>query len=110
MTKDEFDRLLPLKVQHVVACCPICWDVLFIDECSIWTEDESGQMRIHLEESSISVDCVTAPDIGSEEWDEWFRGHWSMPYADWLPVEQKVKAWLARELENPDMLKYLGIH
>ena len=108
MTKDEFDRLLPLKVPHVIAACPICGDVLYIDECSEWIEDVNEQMRIDLECSSIHIDCVTAPDPDSEEWEEWFQGHWSMPYADWLPVEQRVKEWLAEELRNPDILRWLG--
>lgn len=105
MTRDEFENLLPLKVPAVIAVCPICGDCVYIDGVDEWY-DEGDQMRLDAE-MGVSLDCGTEPDIESNEWDDWHRGHWSMPYVDWLPVQQKVARWLAAELVKPDMLQYL---
>ena len=107
MTRDEFDKLLPLKVPAVIAECPICSDVLFIDGVDEWY-DEGGQMRLD-PEMGVSLDCATEPDIDDPEWHDWHNGHWSMPYVDWLPVQQRVTRWLAAELVKPDCLRYLGV-
>ena len=30
------------------------------------------------------------PDFEDDDWDDWFHGHYSMPYVDWMPWEQRV--------------------
>jgi len=44
----------------------------------------------------ISLECVTEPDIDSDDWPAWHRHHWSMPYVDWLPVENRVLRWFQK--------------
>lgn len=111
MTRDEFDKLLPLKVPGVIAKCPICGDVLFIDGVDEWV-DEGGQMRLDPEWQDVSVNCATEPDIDSEDWEDWMSGHWSMPYVDWMPISKRVTEWLSEELIHPTlhlkMLMQLG--
>ena len=99
MTKDEFDELLPLSIPTRVAVCPICSSALYIDEVSEWHE-RNGQMRVAEDCAQVSFDCTTAPDIDSEDWRDWFAGHWSTPYIDWLPLERPVTRWLDRKLRD----------
>lgn len=106
MTKDQFGKLLPLKVPAVIAMCPICSDVLFIEGIDEWVED-GDQMRLDPEWQDVNVNCATEPDIDSEELEDWMSGHWSMPYVDWMPVSKRVTKWLSEELEKPDCLKQL---
>jgi hypothetical protein len=106
MTRDEFNRLLPLKAPAVIAVCPICGDCIYIDGVDEWYE-EDGQMRIDPQMGGVSLDCGSAPDIDSDDFDEWMNGHWSTPYIDWLPIQQKVTRWFAQELVQPDTLKHL---
>ena len=75
-----------IDVPRAVAACPICDEPIVIEEVSEW-ECENGKPI------SISIDCTTQPDIDSDEWWDWHRGHWSMPYVDWLPVEMLVLRW-----------------
>ena len=96
MTRDQFETLLPLKVPAVIAVCPICGDCIYIDGVDEWYE-EGNQMRID-PDMGVSLDCGSAPDIDDEDFDDFMRGHWSTPYIDWLPVQQKVTLWLAAEL------------
>jgi len=108
MTRDQFETLLPLKVPAVIATCPICGDCIYIDGVDEWYE-EGNQMRLD-PEMGVSLDCGSAPDIDEgdeDEWHDFMRGHWSTPYIDWLPVQQKVTLWLAAELVEPEMLRYL---
>lgn len=80
----------PIDVPRKVATCPICDAKIVVDEVHEW-ECESGKPV------GISVDCVTRPDIDSEEWPDWFNHHWrNMPYVYWLPVEQRVLQWFQK--------------
>lgn len=83
------DRTKPIPVPRKVAVCPICDADIWIDDISEW-ECEDGKPV------EISVDCVTEPDIDSDEWQDWFAQHWSMPYVDWLPVSTRVLRWFQR--------------
>jgi hypothetical protein len=67
--------------------CPICGSKVYIIEVNEWGTDEG-------EIVGAAFECETEPDIDSDEWEEWFHGHYSMPYVDWLPWENKVMTWL----------------
>ncbi len=99
MTKDDFDRLLPLSVPARVAHCPICASVIVIDEVQDWIESPSGHMILG-EHATVSVDCVSVPDIDDPDFDDFMRSHWSNPYTDWLPVQQIVAPWLRHWLRK----------
>jgi hypothetical protein len=85
-TLDISSRTTPIPVPREVAVCPICEADIEVEEVMEW-ECESG------EPMSIQVQCTTEPDIDGDEWWGWQRGHWSMPYVDWLPVENRVLEW-----------------
>lgn len=83
---DSKSRCTPIDVPSGVATCPICDAPIVIAEVMEWECDGGRPV-------SIALDCTTEPDMDSDEWDEWHRGHWSMPYVDWLPVRCRVLAW-----------------
>lgn len=99
MTKDTLDKMMPIKVPRKVAECPICGADVQIEEVMEWHEEQGGHMRVDLD-STVHFNCVTEPDIETDEWEDWHRGHWSMPYVDWLPLERPILYWLDRQLEN----------
>lgn len=70
--------------------CPICGDKLTLD-IDAWTSDYDGWKA---EDSGVHVSCVSEPDITDDDYEDWFDGHYQMPYVDWLPVDQKVYDWL----------------
>ncbi len=76
--------LLPLLAPEP---CPICGAKVYITGVDEW-ESVNGRI-VHFEH-----ECETEPDIDSDEWRDWFAGHWSMPYVDWLPWETRVQRWL----------------
>jgi len=78
-----------LEVPEEIAVCPICKAKLFV-YCEHWEEHPDGAWIA----ASINMECETEPDIDSEDWNDWFSGHYSMPYVDWLPVEQKLLVWI----------------
>lgn len=45
------------------------------------------------------LSCETEPDIGDDNYDEWMDEHYSMPYVDWLPIEDKVERWLKNKYD-----------
>lgn len=73
----------PLRIK---ARCPICGAPLLLNagegceliEGGIWIATE------------VSLECESEPDIDSDEWDAWHRWHYSQPYTDWLPLEQRI--------------------
>lgn len=85
-TIDTAARYTPIEVPPHVAKCPICGALIVIEEVRFWASKSGKQL-------SISVECTTEPDIDSDEWPDWHRGHWSMPYVDWLPVQNFVLKW-----------------
>lgn len=80
------DRQSPISVPSNVAMCPICGAPIVVADITEW-ESETGKPV------GISVECTTEPDIDSDEWEDWHKGHYSMPYVDWLPVENRVLTW-----------------
>jgi hypothetical protein len=40
--------------------------------------------------TEIQLHCTGEPDFSSPDWDDWHRWHYSMPYVDWLPLEQRL--------------------
>ena len=83
-----------VKSDHVfeipteVAVCPVCGGKLY-GQCDCWIEEEDG-WKIE----SINLDCEHEPEIDSDEWNEWFKGHYAHPYIDWLPVNIMVVKWV----------------
>lgn len=86
MIKTAEDIVLPAGL----FLCPICKAAIVVDEVSEWEEDDEGLMQAR----TVKINCITDPDIESDEWEDWFRGHWSMPYVDWLPLEETVTQWV----------------
>lgn len=84
------DRCRPIPVPRSVAACPICGADIVIEDVHEWETDGGKPV-------GISVECTTEPDIDSDDWPGWHRGHWNMPYVDWLPVEMRVLGWFQRE-------------
>lgn len=73
--------------------CPICDAPLSKIQARAWNQDADGTWFA----AEIEVDCTTEPDIDSDEWEEWFAGHYQTPYIDWLPLEQQILLWMRRE-------------
>jgi|GEM_PF-6715462 hypothetical protein len=88
-TLTDEDHGKPIPIPRTVATCPICDANIVIEEVHEW-ECEGGKPV------GISVQCVTEPDIDSDEWWPWHNHHWSMPYVDWLPVNNRVLRWFQR--------------
>lgn len=91
-TLDMSSSYKPIVVPRTIAVCPICGAKIVIEEIQEW-ECETGLPL------SISLECVTEPDIESARWPEWHQGHWSMPYVDWLPLELPVLHWLQKNFK-----------
>ena len=71
-----------------VACCPICGAPVLVGDFDEW-ETETGAVT----ECGFHIDCKNEPDEDDEEYDDWFNGHWSMPYVDWLPLQTRLYEW-----------------
>ena len=67
--------------------CPICGSKVYLVAVPCY-ETESGKAL------EIEYECVTEPEIDSDDWEEWHRGHYKMPYVDWLPWEISTMEWL----------------
>ena len=67
--------------------CPVCGAKVIVTNVTEW-ESESGRPL------TIEYDCETEPDIDGDDWWDWHRGHWNMPYVDWLPWEKRALDWL----------------
>lgn len=74
----------PLRIK---ARCPICGAGLMLDAGAATELDDATGEWIATE---IELDCESEPDIDSDEWKEWLRWHYRMPYEDWLPLEQRI--------------------
>lgn len=71
--------------------CPICGERLML-EIYEWARDYDGWKA---SDDGTNVTCVTEADVeGTDEWGSWIDGHYQYPYIDWLPVSEKVYAWL----------------
>jgi hypothetical protein len=69
--------------------CPICGSRVHLTDIEEWGAEDGEIVQ-------AAFECETEPDIDSDEWREWHRGHYSMPYVDWLPWEVRVLEWLNR--------------
>jgi hypothetical protein len=87
MTVVESVAVIP--VPPGVAACPICSAPIVVEDIGEWVAD-TGEIL------SMTPECTTEPDIDSDEWCDWFDGHWRRPYQDWLPLERPILAWLKR--------------
>ena len=90
-----------IEVPREVAVCRICDADIVIIDTDEYEKNDDGTWQIS--ECRLHVDCSSAPDIDSDEWDDWFNGHWGMPYVDWLPVERRVHDWLAANYRFKDI-------
>lgn len=70
----------------ISAKCPICGSKLLLDAGEACEQDDNGEMIA----TEIQLHCTSEPDIDSPEWDEWHRIHYSTPYIDWLPLDQRI--------------------
>lgn len=78
-----------LQVPRSVATCPICDSSLIVESIDEWDAETGVPL-------DISFNCMTEPDIDSDEWETWHYAHWSQPYVDWLPLEPKVEKWVQK--------------
>ncbi|NIP28224.1 MAG: hypothetical protein GWN55_07455 [Phycisphaerae bacterium] len=80
-----------LKIPAEVAVCPICGAAIYTDFDCWYLDEKEGRWQA----DSVNMDCETEPeDIESFEWQQWFAGHYSQPYIDWLPVEKRILEWI----------------
>ena len=77
------------EIPASVAKCPICDGVLYAGTTG-WTQMEDSTWAA----DCIEIDCETEPDIDGPDWEDWFTGHYAMPYVDWLPVDLLVREWM----------------
>jgi hypothetical protein len=90
MGKDmaDLDGRLPLALPPEFAC-PICGAKVHLAGVTEWGLEDGEIVR-------VEYDCETEPDIDSDDWWDWHRGYFSMPYVDWLPWEVQMLRWLNR--------------
>lgn len=81
-----------MQVPPELAVCPICRRRLAIVEYAAWEQCDDGLYKA----AEVHPECEAQPDFESPEWGDWFAGHYSMPYVDWLPVCTRVLAWHQR--------------
>jgi hypothetical protein len=84
--------LLPLELPFP---CPICGAKVRLTAVTEWGTDDG-----HIE--FAEYECETEPDIDSGDWPDWHRGHYAMPYVDWLPWENRMLTWLNRNYHYRD--------
>lgn len=79
------DLTLPMELPQP---CPICGSKVHLLGVTAW-ETDTGKIL------EPEYECETEPDdIDSEEWDDWHRWHYDMPYVYWLPWSLKMIEWL----------------
>lgn len=86
---------LPVALPKDRFACPICGSTVHLTGVQEW---DSGTGEI----IQADYDCETEPDIDSEEWEDWHRGHFAMPYVDWLPWEERLLPWINEHYHNLD--------
>jgi hypothetical protein len=93
MTSKTYTLVNPRAVFRVpkdVETCPICGAQILL-EFDEFEQDADGQWMPTA--CGLHPNCETEPEIGGHFWEDWFSGHWSMPYVDWLPVESRLLKW-----------------
>lgn len=82
-----------IKIPPTVAVCPKCGAEVVL-ELEAWEQLDDGTWAAS--DDGLHVNCITEPDIDSDDWEEWHDWHWDMPYVYWLPIQMKVYRWLRR--------------
>ncbi|MFQ6333224.1 DUF4031 domain-containing protein [Methylophilus sp. 3sh_L] len=77
------EHLAPIPI---AAECPICGKPLLLNAGEGCEQDANGEWIA----TEIELLCTSEPEFNSPDWDDWYRWHYSMPYVDWLPLEQRV--------------------
>lgn len=78
-----------IPVPGEVAICPICSAKLKVE---ISGAVENGD---DWEVDEIHLSCTEEPDMDNvQEWRDHMDSHYSMPYVDWLPLEEPVLKWI----------------
>ncbi len=77
------EHLAPIPI---AAECPICGNPLLLNAGEGCEQDANGEWIA----TEIELLCTSEPEFNSPDWDDWYRWHYSMPYVDWLPLEQRV--------------------
>jgi hypothetical protein len=78
-----------VRLPKELSRCPICGNKLTIEAYDCWEKDKLGWYAVE-----VHLRCESEPDIDSENWDMWYKGHYSKPYIDWQPLHKKILAWL----------------
>lgn len=97
--------MITLKMGEVPAIpdkfkCPICGNKLTL-EIGEWEQNDDGSWQAA---DSLYVSCVSEPDIESNDWNDWFNSHFSTPYIDWLPVQERLHSWLEKNYRFAESL------
>lgn len=80
-----------IKIPAHVAVCPKC-DAPIAADIDEWKQQDDGTWTASM--GGIHINCTTEPDIDRKEWREWLDWHWSTPYIDWLPLEERMRRWV----------------
>lgn len=97
MTIIYLDRNKWFEFPADVAVCPICGAPVIVnfDE---W-KTETGMVT----KAGFHINCKDEPEMEwQDEWNDWFYGHWSMPYMDWLPLENRLYKWFTARYRLAD--------
>jgi len=86
-----FEIGMAVSIPLSVGVCPVCGMELVAD-IDEWEYDDDGCMMVG--EQGLNLSCVSEPEIGTNEWQEWFDGHHSMPYETWHPLIPRVLKWI----------------
>ena len=81
-----------IEIPVSVAVCPICGATLQPPQIDEWECNDDGTWQVS--DCGVHIQCTGEPDIDSADWAPWLTQHWSSPYIDWLPVEERVTRWL----------------
>ena len=79
---------LPIRIPRKVAVCPICDADLIIEDIDEW-ETETGKAT----EGGLHFSCSKEPEFDEDDCEDFGKGHYSMPYVDWLPLAPIVLNW-----------------
>lgn len=91
----DIDNFELINIPTEAFKCPICDEALYISEIDEWSKDDGE----NIVPEHFSIDCVSMPDFEDPEWEDWHKWHYSMPYVDWLPLEEPIKKWLMDNFE-----------
>lgn len=90
---NRVDICKPIYVPEDIATCPGCKQAIIVDPMETYVDDD-GMMRI----GDFHLECCAEPDFEDAptraKWEEQHALVDQMPYEYWLPIDQKVEAWL----------------